>query len=1589
MTDLFESNQQEDMSVFEVPPKVAEVEGHAPSEVNLAAQGAIIEGGDLLGSFTKLEMMSSSDRLVALNNMVASAKSEQDKATANILGGIVQDPYMSEEAKKTMVMSASGISQEKTNSLQVMGESLHTVVVPSKDEDEEFRLLESGEVLADTIEIMRLKQAAIALLSVDEDTGEKVEIASQGGLRDFVDAMLPFSEQAMQAQIKDKMDNGEINSMWDFVAYFLTGESVAIQKEIYETADSETRKRLLKALPQLVNSAKTIAVTNDNDLLQLNSILSIADHEHYGNFERVVDDIASALDLVGAGSLIRSLTRAQKAAKMHDIVDAYRRNTAAKVPTTTPFKTAQQANPPLARKMLSGIVEDEVGTAAEAMASANRADVVVDALAPQVRTERGNVEAKPAALDRDIAEAAYEGSSKFYLTPEELENTIPKLRDSLQSVGYPVVRPDLSPAPKLDSGTGTYAIVQTYSDVNGGWVNPELALKTTLEDLEYFGVKEKDLTLLQKRGDEYVKVELKDVVGKKVAREAILKNGQPMPKELAKVENMDEYVVQASFTYDPRSIDIVREDMPVSMNWMERFRVKAPKAGGSIATKHVFSGAALLNSAVFQGGIVAVDRASTLHQVLSDTAKSRVFDPLAKLGKESQLKIDKVIRDQNMARKRFTRIELSSSYGIVDEKELAILDGIKHVNDQLWHLTNRDMAKTLRDSNHSFYVDSVNGDKLVAKIVNGKSALPKKAYDPIKKKNVNADQLWDDVVKNGEGKIVRLRKPQWVDDVEVTHIAVRKGDSSRYVKSIQLDDHILPYTEGYLHVSYKDPWFIDKYRLNAKGERIGDPEAVLTAPTLKDAKRATDHSTRTGSVDAQGIKYEYEYRRAQELSAVTVADRMFDVATNAGLSSQRRRGQTLKSFDSTRTEDMKPNLVDPLDTIRQQIAQIAKRVPMREYLDDLATRIISEKRYDPFLPAGRFGGKRLPMSGEIMKAPKDTASKEAGDFADLMAMVEHYNMMKYGYINSIDGVWNWALNGLGDHIGKVSSKGEKGVRALQEEVPSPLGSLKRQAFNANMAMSLPTSQWFVQGIPATLNAFLHTEYVFKGGLANDWFDLTFGMLNDKGWDGMFKKLPAERQANIKKLKKEWDKTGFASGIDKHLLVEGGLEHLVETTRFKPAKDLRDKVVDNLRVVGFDAGELVNMGVTWLAVRSDAIKNGKSMDNPRHFDEVRVKARALTLNMNKAGEQPWNKNAMSLFTQFRLAPWKATTMAFDKGLSGKERSRAVPFQLLVMPAPIGVSVWLGSQIELEGTEGEVLHEVLSNGLMGATFNLAANYMYEDAGSVSWQRYAQSDITTAGYLEFIHSLFTEDSGKPLIEQIANFSPSLGSWFGYNPVAANLASAVTTMVTSPFHADDSEEALHHLKDFIYSTAQYSAGGRGLSVAFQELLIDKYNRRLSAVTNKVVDPNITTGETIAKAIFGLNTTYQDQQRYMNRQKYLTSSKAYGDMDVIASNILRQSAIEGYSPGTKGRSEFLHRMVFEAYGEDMIPEPLLNHFWKKVQDSPSVTTAILRMAKIDQEAAEEMAEQMRHVSPEAKKMYEYYEDQETALKELKEEMDR
>jgi hypothetical protein len=1535
--------------------------------------------------FTKLETMGGADRAVALNEMVANAKDDQNKANANILAGILQDPHMSEEAKKTMVMSASGISQTPTNSLQVMAEKLHTTVVDSEDEDEEFRLLEVGEVLADTIEIMQLKQQGLALLSIDEETGEKVEIASKEGVRDFLDAMIPVSEQLMQAQIKNALDRGEINSFWDLMANFFTGEAVSIQREVYAKASPEDRKRLLKALPAIVNSAKTVAVTNDNNLLQLNSFQSVTDHEHYGMFERVIDDAASMLDMVGMGSLLKGLTKTQKAVKLHDIIDAYRRSSAAKVPTTTPYKTAQQVNPPLSRKIFSDIVNDEVGTAAEAMASASRTDIIVEGMGPQVRTERGNVEAKPAALDKDIAEAAYSGSSKFYLTPEELENTIPKLRNSLQSMGHPVIRPDLSPSPKLDEGTGTYSIVQTYSDVNGGWVDPRLALKTTLENLQYFGVKEGDLTLLQKRGDEYFKVELKDVIGKKAARDAILEKGQPMPGPLAKVENMDEYVVQASFNYDPRSIDIVREDMPVTMNWMERFRSTPPSVGGSVASKHLWSGAQMLHPAVFQGGVIAVDRGSRLHQVMMDTAKVRVFEPLAKLDTDAQLRVDKVIKDQNMARKRFTRVQLSSSYGITSEKELEVLDGWQHVNDQLWHLSNRDMAKTLRDSNHSFYVDSANGDKLVVREVKSKGQLPKRVYDPIRKKHMNSDQLWDDVVGDG-GKIVALRKAEWFDDVEVSHIAVRKGDTSRHVKAIQLDDNILPYFQGYSHISYKDPWFIEKYRVNAQGERIGDPEPILTAPSLIEAKKAVEHSNKKGAVDSKGIKYEYDYRRARELSPLTVADKMFDVATNAGLSAQRRRGETLKSFDSTRSGDMKPNLVDPLDTMRQQIAQIAKRVPMREYLDDLSTRILTEKRYEPYLPDGRFGGKTLPHNGAFKEFKGSPGSKAAKDHADLVVMLEHYNMMKFGYLNSIDSVWNWALNGIGTTIGEVSSKGEKFVRAFGEEVPSPIGSMRAMAFNANMALSVPTSQWFVQAVPAVLNSFLYPGYVFKGGLANDWMDLTFGMLNDKGWTKVFSQMPKERQANIMKLKAEWDRTGFASGIDKHLLVEGGLEHLVETERFKTAKGLHDKVVDNLRVVGFDAGELAHLGTFWLAARNDAIKNGKNMDNPRHFDEVRAKARALTLNMNKAGEQPWNKNSMSLFTQFKLAPYKALTMMFDKSFTSAERKKIVPFQLLLMPAPLGVTAWLGSQIELEGPEGEVLHEVLNNGILGGSFNLAANYMYEDAGSASWQRYAQSDITTAGYLEFIHGLFTTGSGNSIVEQIASFSPSLAMLLGYNPVAANLIKATTALVTSPFHADDSEEAVMHLKDFILSASQYSAGGRGLSTAFMELLVDKYDRRVSMITNKVVDPSITTGETLAKAIWGLETTYQSQRRYMDREKYYTTKQAFSDMDVIAANIMRQSVLEGYSPGTPGRGEFLHRMVFEAY-DGMVPAPLLKHFWKKVQDKPSVTNAILKMSGIDQGAAEEMAEQMRHVSPEAKELYEYYKDQNAALSELKEEM--
>jgi len=1417
-------------------------------------------------------------------------------------------------------------------------------------------------------------------------------VSVTNNLGDFVDAMIPFSEQVLGVQLQEAISSGEVSTMAQVIHWVLPGEGKLFNQEQYAKASIADRQRLLKTVLPAFREAKTIAWMNDNDLLILDNFLTVVDHEHYGNLERFADDLVGLFDIWGFGTLVKPLinplAKAARLTRLAEYTKEGARRLASRKQPASPASVAEKVSPESAREINKLIDDDITGEAAEVLAGTSRSDALAEVASPQVNVADGSVVAKPVALDRHIAEAAYEESSKFYRTAAEIEATRVALLTPLKAAGNVVTRKELTPAPKelspdpksLDNGN--YQIKHTYSDAAGGWADPSLALKETLENLEYFGVKESDLTLMRLHGNEYKPVTLKDAIGKKAIREELVKKKKTLPDEFKKINMMDDYVVQANFTYSPRALDIVRHDRTVNLNWMDRFSNTAPVPGKSTASKSLLSGAYMLDTNTIQASVMAVDKGNRLNKLIMDDVRVKLFEPLASVGPVRQEVLNQIMIKQNLARRRYTPTELGSM-GIVDPTEIKILDNWQHINDQLWHLTNRDQAQTLRNQGYSFYVDEKLGDKIVGKVVNAKIPIanrPASVYDPATRTRKSLSNAEWEHLHNTKGQVIELKRPEVIDDVEVTHIMVQGGDTTRYTKSIQLDDQLVNYFEGQSHIRYKDAWFLERQLMDEAGMPIGKSEAILTSPNVKSADKAIAMFERNASKAQKGKNWRYTKRPDIGLDPIAITEKNFEVGTNAGLSSQRKRGKTLGSFDSTKSTDLSPNLVDPLDSMTQSISELANRIPMREYLDDYAARIIDQ--FGDLLPKHELTKKpRMPAGNEKLDVSGILTGDAGKRLADLRTNLEHYNMMKFGYHNSLDTGWRNGLNNLGQIAGVASSRMEKFIRATAEEIPSPTGFLRGQAFNAHIALSSPPSQWFVQGIPAGLNGLLHPKYAFGGGLASDWRDLIVGITHEgkhnKVLKELYKNQPGKAERIIQ-LKKEWDRTGFAAGIDKHLLVEGGIEQILETTRFAKGKALHEAVFGTARKIGFDKGEMFNLGTFWLAARNDAIQNGKSMTNARHFDEVSARTRTLTLNMNKAGEMPWNKNAVSLFTQFMISPYKSMTMYFDRGLVKGDRSKIAAWQGLMMPMPSALTYHVRASVDIDGAEGDAIAEVISNGLLGGVFNAALGAMFENAGSASWQRAVQWDTSMAPSVALIDALMNDTNGISVIKAIAQSSPSLSMYAGYNPIAKNLLKSVGKLLVSPFTADNPEEALVALNAFAGPNGalwQYSAAGRSFSTGYKELLVQKYQKRYSALSGKVSDPSITTPETFAKALFGLETTYQTNARRANTDVYEETAAARNDMDILIGEWQRAAMDQGFNVDDPRRSEYLMSVALEAF-PDGIPPKLASYMMGKLHSNKTLLSRLIGAAGMGTTAHEKAAQALRHADPDIQALHELYQSE-------------
>ena len=1577
MTDLslFEEEKSSDESLFTSRPSSVVPLSKEDDSKNIAAQLAIAEPkGNLVRTYQDLSALEGSD-LLSQSDALATKKMVEDKEGINdVLADMsVSGEFDGEELLNIINAAPEAISQKK-DSMQRMAEAMNVESSHDETEAEWEDLLDTSSILSPIVELQKEKQKSFNLLRVGND-GKEVKITNN--LLDLFEALVPFAEQTFLTKARLALQNGDVSALREALFFALQGEGKMFLKDKWDTSTMDQKTLLARALPAALQDVRGLVFTNDNDLLQLDTFMTATDTSYYGNLDRMVDNVVSLLDTTLIGSPVAKgislLARASRTSKMNK--RTYR---SSKQPAS-PRAVAEQVNGNKATELHTMEMADQSDETAKVVSGTTRSEAAVDAVAPQVRVEGGSVEAVPYALDADISKAMSTELSSVERSIGELEETASKIDKDLQAVQGLTTNTQLSTAPEvLDSGK--IQINQTFTRGKTGFTNPQQAVNETIRKLSHYGIDESNITLLRKSGDEYVETTLKEAMAKDEIRAEFIKKKKKLPDEFKKVNMRDNYAVRVNLDYEPTALDIVREELDVSRNFFDRLPFGVGKGSATIS-RWFLPPQAMLDPRITAGASAAVDQSNRLHKLLAEKA-DEALTSFRNLSKNDQEIVDNLLVQQVLQKRYFTKGELLEE-GI--SKEAAnTLDLWKRNNDQYYHLTNADMVNHYRNRGFSIFLDKTSKESFLVKPVSkSDAALVGKVYDPATKSFKTLDERELKELYAGGGVVSKLRKSEEIEGLEVTHIMSIGSDANRVVRGLKEGDKILNYKPGHsFTVRYKDPYFLESFKRDAKGKIIEDSvRAVFTSPNKKDALAAVERLNKKSA----GSGVEYRHRNNKDLNIDETIDARFDLAEATGMTAQRKRGETVPQYSRSDDADLQYSIQSPIESMKTTMRELSNRMPMRKYLDDLEARWMAQYGKVANTEKNIFGRQAMPRSTDEFKSldakDLDMTPKQ---YADAKTTLEFYNMMKYGYHNALDKNWRKSFNWLGDFVGSKSTWAEGFFRGVSEEIASPVGSLRSLAFNQWIAASMPSSQWLVQGVPALANSFLHPTYVFNPkGLVYDMSLLTLGITSKKGpADKMLKKaMPEGKYAEMKQLVKDWDRTGLGAGIDKHLIVENGLDHLIESQRFAMGKAAYNEVFDRLRQAGFDAGEFVNLASYWLGTRNDFIKNGKSMANARTVDEVRTKTRNLTLNMNKAGEMPWNKNSLSLITQFLISPYQGMTVFLNKGLSPKERTSLALWNLGMMPMPAYFSYQLRSNFDLNENQSEVV----SNGIAGGMLNIAFKAMIDEETSIDFTRLNQFDPTMPW--ELVHGLMTEPVGAMM-----SASASLSSLFGHNPVLARLAENTYKYISSPFKDLSEQEQAEIEGALVSSFANTTALGRSLSTAWKELYLQEYTNRYNSL-GFVVKEEVTTPESLAKVFGGLRTSLEAQVMQVNRDLYYKSEDAKKDMLAFFTNVQRTATESGYNIDDPGREEYMNRMFLAAFPEGELPEQLMK-MWDgllrasyKKGDAPIINQITKAAGWLGTEEAVDFARSLKEVSPEAAEAFDWARS-EQALKDMREFVD-
>jgi hypothetical protein len=951
----------------------------------------------------------------------------------------------------------------------------------------------------------------------------------------------------------------------------------------------------------------------------------------------------------------------------------------------SPIEVIKLANPQQARNMHELLVKSADDSVAEGIAGTSRMQAIVNNVFPQVTTPSGRVAAQPVDIERNlrremqvpdsIYKAIWDDGGIMYTPQEKAVAKANLVRDFQKAEGL-VMRQNMGGF--HDDGL-RFNISAVYGTPEGDFKNARQAFEQAKYALRQQGVLDDEIEILSKEGLDYVPVKLADVG-----------------------ESEGSYLVRVNTKHEIDPTDVVSfEQSKVKLNFLDRLPGTQWGQHGN-ASRYLFDASSMLDPKYTGAASVATDRAAGFEKLMLDVA-TRYSDIYTKLSKDAKVRVDSYLLEANYNQLAFDAGDLRKRGMQADE--IQAVKEWRHFWDGHFYLENLDMVRTLNSQGYSMFKNA--NAELFAKPVSKNSSIGK-VYDPATDTIVTLSQKELDDLYNTNGTYARLRRPTDFGGTVVEHMIVR-NTPTEYLRKIRDNDRVLNYREGYFQLQYNAPRFVDEISVGANGEKIR--KAVAVAGDTPEAKRFAE---RMNANAPPGVVY---IDRADERALRRGSDDWFDVNSASGRIAQRHRGKLLEDAAGMNHLGDGSYILDPVTSAIRAARSISGRTVTRPMLEASKARFMEQ--YKHLLPSDGMGGVRMPNSvGEIGEKGKVLGS----EVADARTVFNNIHYLENGYINGLDSVWKQFFYSLAEKAGdKGLGKSQRALLGTGEIAPAQLG--KESVFMATIGTN-PLRQWIVQAHQGTRMI----------------------AYNPIGWmNGQIPYLFAgfmESRISGRPISKEMAKfvdfvesSGMMAAVDKQNLVRGTLVDAADSSN----KAVRMAVAgpNLLRKIGFDTSEMANTLVHLAAVYEREVRAGKDLTNKALRDEAYSTTRAVSWDMNFAGDMPYNQTAPSLILQFMQVPHKAFLQLLNRRIPVGDRARLIGGDIIFWgPPTLLVSEMMGGDILPENKD---LRELFTYGAESLLLNKAfQTLLKDDSINIDWSSLAPYDMH--GWAQILHGFYT---------------------------------------------------------------------------------------------------------------------------------------------------------------------------------------------------------------------------------------------------------